>query len=422
MMAAAPAVMVQAPMAGATSLDTQSTHTTLLLVIALLIACAFGYMVYRQKSAEKAEEKAAEKETEAAAQEAAAAAAQKTTSVHQSMTPEQKKKSDQQLKTCKQRYARVGTCHLDDNGTVYLQCKNTRYGDQCSLTCKSSKNKPRKYTAGSETSGPSPATCECPSKNNFKDTNVSSGCVAGDEKGSACATGWRGELCDTSGKFINCLNGGRQAGGMCVCTDEWVGNNCQYSTSKCNSIDPNAAVNDNGTCDCSTGYFGPECKSCNLDEGYTLGTDLNGTKSCQKGTACKVQIVAGTVDSPMSIPEISSPPAKTTSLDLNKYNITNTQKIRLKRTAGSEPCKAVFTAKDGSSGGCAFSVDLPKDQEQATTTELNANTGLSHVELGSAGSRNKSPPVAASNYCDSIFKALGATCTGSGNICEWNWV
>ena len=101
---------------------------------------------------------------------------------------------DKQMKACKAQGRTTGTCAAD-GGTVRLKCNDKRYGPDCAKTCHGGDGHSfADYTPGFD-SGSNAATCKCPEKFRFQNTNVERGGCLGDGE---CADGYAGKDCSSS--------------------------------------------------------------------------------------------------------------------------------------------------------------------------------------------------------------------------------
>lgn len=114
-----------------------------------------------------------------------------------------------------------GTCATNLNDQVVFECNDKRFGLNCSGTCQTqSQANPMVYTRGTDSAGPNPATC----------------------------------------KPVECLHNGEKSGNVCVCQPGFVGDRCQFESSKCQQEDAAAVMQVDGTCVCSDEiYKGPFC-------------------------------------------------------------------------------------------------------------------------------------------------------------------
>ena len=101
---------------------------------------------------------------------------------------------DKQMKACEAQGHTTGTCAADGD-TVRLKCSDKRYGADCAKTCHGGDGHSfAEYTPGFD-GGPNAATCKCPEKFHFKNTDIArGGCLSGGE----CADGYAGKDCSSS--------------------------------------------------------------------------------------------------------------------------------------------------------------------------------------------------------------------------------
>ena len=102
--------------------------------------------------------------------------------------------NDKQMKACKAQGRTTGTCAVD-GGTVRLKCNDKRYGPDCAKTCHGGDGHSfAEYTLGFD-GGSNAATCKCPEKFRFKNTDVArGGCLRDGE----CADGYTGKDCSST--------------------------------------------------------------------------------------------------------------------------------------------------------------------------------------------------------------------------------
>lgn len=184
---------------------------------------------------------------------------------------------DEDLAACKKREHPHGKCEIDNTtNTVLLRCDNGYWGKDCASKCDTGGARKTLYGPGFE-SGPSAATCTCPPRYKFKNTDVMrGGCTTGSTEGSACSTGFHGETCEGKGAFVDCGAHGSQSAvtGACVCTGGYVGEKCQFGPAYCTKLDA-AATMDPTTfkCVCSEGYTGAQCTD--IADGYVSNSQTS---------------------------------------------------------------------------------------------------------------------------------------------------
>lgn len=406
----------------------RQSHVIGLLVL-LLILVGGGYAAYQYQRLQKRllDEKEKEQKEQDEEEEARMAALAKKKDVPKHpkpLTPKEKEERDSVIRNCENQNHMYGSCAYDEvTKSEYLDCRSPYYGPMCDRKCESKPNAPRTYTPGTsvktKTSKPQ-ATCVCPEENHFADTNVIRGCKAG--KGSHCKPGFHGDLCTESGDFKDCGPNGTQSGQSCVCKQGYDGPKCQLKSSRCNTLDPNATPNDDGSCTCSAGYISKAgtagdkavCNECDTLNGY-----YKKGNRCVQGTTCELNVI-GTGSTASSLKNAAGS-AKT--FDMSTYGITAVENIQLKRTSGSGTC----SARIHTHGGCDLLVSLPAGHGSLTSFPLEAPVkGIEgrHVKSITLGEASQVATQGAQKLCTLHTFDTSDTedCpSASGNICAFYW-
>ncbi len=300
--------------------------TFVLVLVAVVVACAFGYYAWKHHTGEGSSASASDTSAATAAVHAKAAAehAQAVAQVP-TLSPRAQRKIATLKAGCERMYGTRGTCTVDPTTfDIKLTCTDKHYGINCKDVCTSSSSQPWEYTPGTEAGGADPATCECEAdKYHFENTDVdNNGCKklsSAADSSSGCATGWYGEMCDKQGDYLDCDNSGTQAGAACVCPSGYSGKVCQFDTKKCTGsatdasrpYDANAVVanpESDGSdveCSCSPGYMGDHCDKCDKASGYAQSTNANGTVTCEQQPVCEIVVQSESAGDVQITPQMS---------------------------------------------------------------------------------------------------------------------